>query len=58
MGLFSKKTENPAVAEYKAAKRDLNERFNNPQTSADDPGYLAANQRVADAEKHVSWWRR
>lgn len=24
----------------------------------DDSGYVARNQAVADAEKHVSWWRR
>jgi hypothetical protein len=47
-----------ARAEHREALSDQNTRFNNSSTSPDDPGYLAANQRTAAAEKKLPRWRR
>ncbi|MCI2423969.1 hypothetical protein MOQ72_41880 [Saccharopolyspora sp. K220] len=50
------KNENPAVAEYEAAKAELEEVSKRDRAETD--AYLAANDRVAEAARNVSWWRR
>lgn len=53
MGLFSK---TPAEREHANAKEALEEVSKRDRTESDD--YLAANNRVAAAERHVPWWKR
>ena len=53
MGLFSK---SDADREYANAKQQLEEVSKRDRYESDD--YLAANDRVAEAEQHVSWWKR
>lgn len=43
-------------AKHRAAKDELERVSKRDRSETDD--YLAANKRVAEAEKHVSWWRR
>ena len=55
-----------AVAEFRAARRELAAVYEQDKTTAkrerrrmeETPAYWAANDRVAEAEKHVPWWRR
>jgi hypothetical protein len=55
------KNDKAAKAEMKAARRALDEladRDRRARIREETPEYWAANQRVIDAEKNVSWWRR
>lgn len=50
-----------AKAEMKAARRNLDdiaEQAKRTGNREETPEYLAANRRVIDAERHVSWWQR
>lgn len=55
------KNDAAARQEMKAARRaldELAERDSKAGIRDETPEYLAANRRVIDAEKNVSWWRR
>ncbi|MET7924753.1 hypothetical protein ABZT43_12305 [Streptomyces sp. NPDC005349] len=56
MGLFSKSSE--SAREYKQAKREHNDRFNDRNTDPDDPEYLESANKVGDAARNVGWLRR
>jgi hypothetical protein len=45
-------------AEYKAAQRDLNGRFNNGTTDPDSTEFQEANDRAAAAAKRLPWLGR
>lgn len=50
-----------AIADHKAAKQKLADVTDADQAAGrnwETDEYLAANQAVIDAEKHVPWWRR
>jgi len=50
-----------AVADYKAARNDLHELSRKEQAAGvydETDEYLAANQRVIDAEQGIPWVRR
>lgn len=49
-------SRNPNLDEYRAARRELERISRRDRTETDD--YLAANSRVAEAERRVPWWRR
>ncbi|GFE20060.1 hypothetical protein [Streptomyces nigrescens] len=53
MGWKKTDEEKQAIADHKAAKRDLAR-----HTDADSPEYLADHDRVVAAEKSVPWYRR
>jgi hypothetical protein len=58
---MSREGRRQAVEEHKAARKALEEngRRERAQGIRDEtPEYHEANQRVIDAEKRVSWWRR
>lgn len=55
------KNDKPARDEMKAARRELDavaERDKRTKNREETPEYWAANDRVIEAAKHVSWWRR
>lgn len=55
------KNDKAAKAEMKAARRQLDavaERDKRTGNRDETSEYLAANSRVIEAEKNVSWWRR
>lgn len=54
MGLFSNSKD--AITEHKAAKADLEQVSKRDRAETED--YHRANQRVADTEQNVSWFRR
>ncbi len=54
MGLFSK--DQDAVAEHQAAKDELERVARRDGAETED--YHRANERVAESEKDVSWFRR
>ncbi len=49
-------SKNPNLDEYRAARADLDRISRRDRTETD--AYLAANDRVAEAERNVPWWRR
>ncbi len=49
------KNDAAAKAEMKAARKALDSL---PKRKEEDEEYWAANARVIEAEKNVSWWRR
>lgn len=49
--MFGRNDKAAARRELREAKADLNRRFNNRDTDPNDPEYLAANDRVARAER-------
>lgn len=56
MSKQSRQDRKRAIAEYWNAMDELERISKRDRYESDD--YLAANKRVAEAEKHVSWWRR
>lgn len=53
---MAKKDSPEARQEYKTARRDL-ERVSQRDRRETD-AYLRANDRVIQAERNISWWRR
>lgn len=63
---MGKPDDEAALRELKAARADLDKVYRDEIKAAkragrkleETPAYWKANNRVAEAEKSVSWWRR
>lgn len=61
MGLFTSSKTDKAIAEHRAARRELDQvarRDRRRGIRHETPAFLKANQRVIEAEKNLPWWRR